>query len=69
MNKYKLGEGYNKEVKDKSPEWMDEFFKNPEKKAEQVDLSFLETKKQVKKCSKCGKTLADNEVGVCSTCR
>ena len=48
---------------------MDQFFNNPKKEAEKVDLSFLDAKKQVKKCSKCGKTLADNEVGLCSTCR
>lgn len=67
--RYNFSDGHNKDVKDKAPEWMETLFKNGFNKPEPVFINDLYASTvKVKKCSSCGKILASNEIGKCSSC-
>ena len=67
--RYNLTDKPNSNVKDDSPEWMDNLFNALAEKDKEEDYTALFDKKpQVHTCSSCGRTLAANEVGTCIKC-
>ena len=66
---YNFSDEYGKGVKDKSPEWMDDFFKNSNKKTEPVIIKDLydDSKNSVNVCCKCGKILISGNI--CNSCK
>jgi hypothetical protein len=82
MNKYYgLTQKPNGGGEDKAPSWMDSLFeKKAETNTEKKDHPFSGIKdpilnpeskgvsKKDKKCKNCGKPLANNQVGFCSSC-
>lgn len=68
--KYNFTEGYNKDVKDEIPKWMDNLFTDGIQKQQPVIINDLynANKPKVKKCSSCGKLLLPNEIGKCLAC-
>lgn len=56
-------------VKDKSPKWMDDFFKKANKPTEKVNVASIFNDKPVEHyCTTCGTKLAATEVNKCSKC-
>jgi hypothetical protein len=70
MNSGFFTNGYNKEVKDKAPDWMEGLFeKGIEKKEVTIISDLYGTDKKVNKCIVCGKILLSNEGKKCGNCR
>jgi len=62
-------DGFNKNIKDKSPEWMNDFFKKPIKEKKVVKINNLyDVSNKPKTCSICGKILKNNEINICTNC-
>jgi len=68
---YNFTDGHNKDVKDKSPDWMNSLFEKTIEKKEATIIKNLysDTNNKIKKCSVCGKILAYNEIGNCAACK
>ena len=66
---YNFTDKYGKGVQDKVPDWMEDFFKNGNKKNNPVIIKDLydDTKNNVHVCSKCGKILVSGNI--CNSCK
>ncbi len=67
---YNLTSKPNEGLKDKAPDWMDKVFdsiKKPVKKESYNEL-FSHKSNNAKTCSKCGCTLAADEIDICKNC-
>lgn len=70
MNNGFFTNGYNKEVKDEAPDWMENLFEKGIQKKEVTIISDLySTNKKVNKCIACGKILLSNEGNKCENCK
>ena len=59
----------NNKIEDKSPEWMEDFFKKANKPTKTINVASIFNDKPVEHfCTICGAKLAVTEVGKCSKC-
>jgi rubrerythrin len=69
MNNGFFTDGYNKNIKDSAPDWMNNLFeKGIEKKESTIISDLYGNNKQVNKCTICGKILLSNGSNKCPNC-
>lgn len=83
MKYYNLTSKPNEGIKDKEPEWLDNFFKNSETMSKTASAKFngfagvkdpilnpenKGVKEEKRYCKKCGKELSEDEIDICKEC-